>query len=94
MDGMLEAQGILETEILAKKSGKTSTAQIHADSPIKFTMLTKSSDLLGTGGDIFELGLSQALGTAKKVRFDHRNWIREDITIYQYLSKKLNCTGI
>jgi len=23
--------------------------------------------LLGTGGDIFELGLSQALGTAKKV---------------------------
>lgn len=67
MDGMLEAQGILETEFLAKKSGKTSNAEVHADSPIKFTMLTKSSDLLGTGGDIFELGLSQALGTAKKV---------------------------
>ena len=64
---MLEAQGILETELLAKKSGKAANAEVHADSPIKFGMLTKSSDLLGTGGDIFELGLSQALGTAKKV---------------------------
>jgi hypothetical protein len=64
---MLEAQGILESELLAKKSGKTSNVEVDADSPIKFGMLTKSSDLLGTGGDIFELGLSQALGTAKKV---------------------------
>lgn len=39
---------------------------MHVDSSIKFTMLTKNSDLLGTGGDIFELGLSQALGTSKK----------------------------
>jgi coatomer subunit beta len=66
LDGMLEAQGILESELHAKKSGKAANAEVHADSPIKFGMLTKSSDLLGTGGDIFELGLSQALGTAKK----------------------------
>ena len=67
LDGMLGAQGILESELQAKKSGKATNAEVHADSTIKFGMLTKSSDLLGTGGDIFELGLSQALGTAKKV---------------------------
>ena len=29
-----------------------------------------------------------------KASFNHRNWIRVDITIYQYIRKKLNYTGI
>ena len=30
----------------------------------------------------------------KFVNFEHRNWIKVDIQIYQYIHKKLNCTGI
>ena len=37
----------------------------QADSPIKFSQLSKANDL-AAAGDIFELGLSQALGTSKK----------------------------
>ena len=63
---MIEAQG--STEILfgntgTKKSGLHSGTQ--ADSPIKFSQLSKANDL-ASAGDIFELGLSQALGTSKK----------------------------
>ena len=35
------------------------------DAPVQFSQLSKVNDL-SSGGDIFELGLSQALGTAKK----------------------------
>ena len=40
-------------------------AGTQADSPIKFSQLSKANDL-AAAGDIFELGLSQALGTSKK----------------------------
>ena len=66
LNEMIEAQG--STEILfgntgTKKSGLHSGTQ--ADSPIKFSQLSKANDL-ASAGDIFELGLSQALGTSKK----------------------------
>ncbi len=38
---------------------------IAADSPIKFLQLSRGSEL-SAAGDIFEMGLSQALGTDKK----------------------------
>merc|ERR1712226_1787507 len=47
-----------------KKSGGLS-AGTQADAPIKFSQLSKTNDL-AAAGDIFELGLSQALGTSKK----------------------------
>ena len=37
----------------------------QADSPIKFMQLSKGSEL-SAAGDIFEMGLSRALGTDKK----------------------------
>ena len=40
-------------------------AGTQADAPIKFSQLSKTNDL-AAAGDIFELGLSQALGTSKK----------------------------
>lgn len=60
---MLEAQSVLETNM--RSSTKRALAAIQADSPIRFAQLAKSNDL-ASAGDIFELGLSQALGTAKK----------------------------
>lgn len=44
---------------------RKTAAAIQADSPIKFVQLTKGQEL-SAAGDIFEMGLSQALGTAKK----------------------------
>ena len=67
---MLEAQGdTLMDELLGKsrskdeKAGKATSTQ--PDAPVSFTQLSKTNDL-GAAGDIFEMGLSQALGTAKK----------------------------
>ena len=48
-----------------RKSGGGKLGQIQADSPIKFMQLTKGNEL-SAAGDVFEMGLSQALGTAKK----------------------------
>ena len=61
---MIEAQGSTEALVNTskKKSGSLAT---QADSPIKFSQLSKANDL-ASAGDIFELGLSQALGTTKK----------------------------
>merc|ERR1711899_430197 len=61
---MIDAQGSTVTVTgQSKKSGGLSGTQ--ADSPIKFSQLSKANDL-AAAGDIFELGLSQALGTSKK----------------------------
>ena len=57
---MLNSQG--DTKDVNKKR---KVAAIQADSPIKFMQLSKGSEL-SAAGDIFEMGLSQALGTAKK----------------------------
>ena len=60
---MIEAFGsTMETAASKKKIGSLAT---QADSPIKFSQLSKGNDL-ASAGDIFELGLSQALGTSKK----------------------------
>jgi len=56
-------------QLLNKQEFLPGPSKVQADSPIKFSMLTKNLDLLGAGGDIFELGLSQALGTVKKSSF-------------------------
>ena len=62
---MIEAQGSTETLLGSgsKKPGLHIGTQ--ADQPIKFSQLSKANDL-ASAGDIFELGLSQALGTSKK----------------------------
>ena len=64
LNQMIEAQGSCET-ILASGKKKATGLSTQADSPIKFTQLSKANDL-ASAGDIFELGLSQALGTSKK----------------------------
>ena len=64
LNGMIEAQGSNEAIVSSKKK-KSSAMSTQADSPIKFTQLSKANDL-ASAGDIFELGLSQALGTSKK----------------------------
>ncbi len=62
--GMLDAQE--NTSLEQKEAGKKSkVAAIQADSPIKFMQLSKGSEL-SAAGDIFEMGLSRALGTDKK----------------------------
>ena len=59
---MIEAFGsTMET----KEKKKIGSLVTQADSPIKFSQLSKGNDL-ASAGDIFELGLSQALGTSKK----------------------------
>jgi len=64
LNEMIDAQGSTVTVTgQSKKSGGLSGTQ--ADSPIKFSQLSKANDL-AAAGDIFELGLSQALGTSKK----------------------------
>lgn len=71
LNDMIEASGASEIILNAvkKSSGKLSGGKsglsIEADSPIKFSQLSKANDLTSSG-DIFELGLSQALGTFKK----------------------------
>ena len=62
---MIEAQGSNEALITASNKKKTASLSTQADSPIKLTQLSKVNDL-GSAGDIFEIGLSQALGTSKK----------------------------
>ncbi len=69
LNEMIDAQGgtteaILSAAVASQKKA-AGAASTQADSPIKFTQLTKANDL-ASAGDIFELGLSQALGTAKK----------------------------
>ena len=70
LDEMLEAQGdTFVSELLGKTKDSDSkdlkTISTQPDAPVQFSQLSKSNDL-SSGGDIFELGLSQALGTAKK----------------------------
>ena len=70
LDEMLEAQGDTFVSELLGKSKTTDSKDIKAmstqpDAPVHFTQLSKTTDL-SSAGDIFELGLSQALGTAKK----------------------------
>ncbi|TRY63097.1 hypothetical protein TCAL_04273 [Tigriopus californicus] len=62
--GMIEARSEIEVE---EKNAKkvAAAAAIQADSPIKFMQLSKGQEM-SAAGDIFEMGLSQALGTAKK----------------------------
>jgi len=61
---MIEAQGASEA-ILSSNKKKNLALSTQADSPIRFSQLSKANDL-ASAGDIFELGLSQALGTSKK----------------------------
>ena len=70
LDEMLEAQGdTFVSELLGKTKDSDSkdlkTISTQPDAPVQFSQLSQSNDL-SSGGDIFELGLSQALGTAKK----------------------------
>ena len=70
LDEMLEAQGdTFVSELLGKAQNPDSKdvkmISTQPDAPVQFSQLTKVNDL-SSGGDIFELGLSQALGTAKK----------------------------
>ena len=70
LDEMLEAQGdTLVSELLGKSTNADSkdvkAMSTQPDAPVQFSQLSKANDL-SSGGDIFELGLSQALGTAKK----------------------------
>jgi len=60
---MIEAQGA--SEILSSNKKKNLALNTQADAPIRFSQLSKTNDL-ASAGDIFELGLSQALGTSKK----------------------------
>merc|ERR1719225_2409264 len=67
---MLEAQGdTFVSELLGKAQSPDSKdvkmISTQPDAPVQFSQLSKSNDL-SSGGDIFELGLSQALDTAKK----------------------------
>jgi coatomer subunit beta len=70
LEEMLEAQGDTFVSELLGKSKKSDSKDIKAmstqpDAPVQFCQLSKTNDL-SSAGDIFELGLSQALGTAKK----------------------------
>ena len=70
LNEMLEAQGdTFVSELLGKAKNPDSQdvkmISTQPDAPVQFSQLTKVNDL-SSGGDIFELGLSQALGTAKK----------------------------
>ena len=70
LNEMLEAQGdTFVSELLGKAKNPDSKdvkmISTQPDAPVQFSQLTKVNDL-SSGGDIFELGLSQALGTAKK----------------------------
>ena len=70
LDEMLEAQGdTFVSELLGKTQSPDSKdvkmISTQPDAPVQFSQLSKVNDL-SSGGDIFELGLSQALGTAKK----------------------------
>ena len=70
---MLEAQGETIDDLLKKGEGKKEAEKlkqfVQPDAPLMFSQLSKNHEL-GSGGDMFELGLSQALGTAKKPSAD------------------------
>ena len=77
LDEMLEAQGDTFVSELLGKSKTSDSKDIKAmstqpDAPVHFTQLSKTTDL-SSAGDIFELGLSQALGTAKKGKSFYSN---------------------
>ena len=77
LDEMLEAQGDTFVSELLGKSKASDSKDVKAlftqpDAPVQFSQLSKTNDL-STGGDIFELGLSQALGTAKKGKYPKRS---------------------
>ncbi len=67
---MLSAQSVLETEerkLLASKTARAAAGTVQPDAPVSFMQLSRGwQDQLSAAGDVFELGLSQALGTAKK----------------------------
>ena len=65
LQSMLEAQAEIDGVDASKARAKKSAAKIQADAPIKFMQLSKGHEL-SAAGDIFEMGLNQALGTAKK----------------------------
>ena len=78
LDEMLEAQGDTFVSELLGKSNSSDAKDIKAmstqpDAPVQFSQLSKTNDL-SAGGDIFELGLSQALGTAKKGKPFQSSW--------------------
>merc|ERR1712242_289493 len=50
---------------MGNKKKSASLLSTQADSPIKFTQLSKANDL-AAAGDIFELGLSQAISISRK----------------------------
>ena len=62
---MLEAQAEIDGGEASKAKAKKTAAKIQADAPIKFMQLSRGHEL-SAAGDIFEMGLNQALGTAKK----------------------------
>jgi len=79
LDEMLEAQGDTFVSELLGKSKNSDSKDIKAmstqpDAPVQFSQLSKTNDL-SSAGDIFELGLSQALGTAKKGKLFFNNKI-------------------
>jgi len=65
LQSMLEAQAENEGVDASKAKAKKTAAKIQADAPIKFMQLSRGHEL-SAAGDIFEMGLNQALGTAKK----------------------------
>ena len=65
LQSMLEAQAEIDGVDASKAKAKKTAAKIQADAPIKFMQLSKGHEL-SAAGDIFEMGLNQALGTAKK----------------------------
>ena len=62
---MIDARSEIEDSSKNSQKKKAAMQVIQADSPIKFMQLSKGSEL-SAAGDIFEMGLSKALGTAKK----------------------------
>ena len=65
LQSMLEAQADTDGVDASKAKAKKTAAKIQADAPIKFMQLSRGHEL-SAAGDIFEMGLNQALGTAKK----------------------------
>ena len=65
LQSMLEAQAEIDGGEASKAKAKKTAAKIQADAPIKFMQLSRGHEL-SAAGDIFEMGLNQALGTAKK----------------------------
>ena len=65
LQSMLEAQADIDGVDASKAKAKKTAAKIQADAPIKFMQLSRGHEL-PAAGDIFEMGLNQALGTAKK----------------------------